>query len=640
MAMHEDGKEYDIILAGGGTAACVIAGRLALADPSLSILIIEGGKSNLDNPFVTNPAMYLTHIVPESQTALFYKANANQHLAGRETIVLTGGILGGGSSINFMMYTRAQGCDFDSWRTEGWDFKSLLPFLKKFETYHPDNPSIDKSVHGHDGPINVTRNYPVGRKAEDDMLAAAASRGEPEIVDLQDFKSCGGFTRSARYVGTDGKRQDAAHRFIHPLMASGNYPNLHLLLSTKVVRVLFDSSNRANGVECEPTASSQPVINLSKPRHSIIKARKLVIVSSGALGTPSILERSGVGNKELLERLNIPIISDLPGVGENYQDHHLMVYPYKTNLEPKETLDELWSGRLDFTQAVEEKNPILGWNGVDAAAKVRPSDAEVSALGAEFQTLWDRDFASKPERPLMLMATIGAFLGDSSILPPSETQQYICVGNYTAYPYSRGSIHIVSPSANVPASFNTGFFSHPADVTKQIWAYKKQREIYRRTNAYQGELALGHPQFAADSKAALSDGPIKQGGFKDMEERKAIPEIEYSEEDDKVIEQWIRENVTTTWHSLGTCKMAPREEGGVVDPALNVYGTRALKVADLSIPPENVAANTNNTALMIGEKAADIIIHELGLGRSKEEQGQREGFPTRVGGEGLIQASL
>ena len=176
------------------------------------------------------------------------------------------------------------------------------------------------------------------------------------------------------------------------------------------------------------------------------------------------------------------------------------------------------------------------------------------------------------------------FLGDHSILPPSKTQQYVSIGTITAYPYSRGSIHIVSPSITVPASFDAGFLSHPADVSKLLWAYKKQRELYRRTNAYQGELAFGHPQFAADSKAAIHDGPLKDGGFKNVDERKALQEIEYSEEDDKVIEQWIRENVNTTWHSLGTCKMAPREESGVVDPSLNVYGTEGLKVAGKMLP--------------------------------------------------------
>lgn len=170
-----------------------------------------------------------------------------------------------------------------------------------------------------------------------------------------------------------------------------------------------------------------------------------------------------------------------------------------------------------------------------------------------------------------------SFLGDHSILPEPH-KQYTTIGAYTAYPYARGDIHIVSKSVSTPASFNTGFMGHEVDLKKQLWAYKKQREIYRRTNAYQGELELGHPKFPKGSKAALVDGG-KEGGFQSLEERKAMKYIEYSAEDDKAIEDWIRQNVNTTWHSMGTCKMAPKDEGGVVDKNLNVYGTKGLKLA-------------------------------------------------------------
>ena len=108
MSTYVDGKEYDIVFAGGGTAACVAAGRIAVADPSLSILIIEGGKNNLNDPSITNPALYLTHLAPNSQTAIFYKGNKEKGLNDREPIVPSGGVLGGGSSINFMMYTRGR----------------------------------------------------------------------------------------------------------------------------------------------------------------------------------------------------------------------------------------------------------------------------------------------------------------------------------------------------------------------------------------------------------------------------------------------------------------------------------------------------------------------------------------------------
>ncbi|MCJ1335847.1 hypothetical protein MMC09_001121 [Bachmanniomyces sp. S44760] len=632
--MHENGEqmEYDIVIAGGGTAACVIAGRLARADPDLSILIIEGGKNNLDDPTVRNPAIYLSHLAPTSQTALFYKANVSQHLGGREAIVPCGGILGGGSSINFMMYTRGQACDYDSWNTKGWGYENLLPYMKKLETYDVDDPEADKSVHGYDGPIHVSRGTHAPKGPEDDFLASAKALGIPEITDLQDFKSCEGFSRWAKYISRDGLRQDAAHTYIHPLMSSGAAPNLHLQLESKVIRILFDSSKRATGVEFQHTGSYAPSISLSKPTTKQARARKMVIIASGALGTPSILERSGVGNKDLLQKLDIPIISDLPGVGENYQDHHLILYPYKTSLRPDETIDGILSGKVDFAKAVESKDKMLGWNAIDMCSKLRLSDPEVQSLGPEFSSLWGRDFAHQPSKPFMLMGVISSFLGDHSTLPPpdeqaegstttteKESQQYATMGAYTAYPYSRGSIHITTRDLSAPASFDTGFLSDPqgADLKAQVWAYKKQRELYRRTNAYRGELALGHPEFPPGSNAALHTGALSSAGgkgFKTISDRKAIPPIEYSAADDHAIESHVRNNLNTTWHSMGTCKMAPREQGGVVDPLLNVYGTQGLKLADLSIAPENVGANTNNTALLVGEKAADVILGELGVG--------------------------
>ena len=176
---------------------------------------------------------------------------------------------------------------------------------------------------------------------------------------------------------------------------------------------------------------------------------------------------------------------------------------------------------------------------------------------------------------------------------------------FTGYPYSRGSIHITGPELDDKLNFTTGFFSDAqgVDIKKHVWAYKKQREIFRRMKTFRGELPGGHPNFAPNSSAVLVNNR-STGDIKD---------IIYSVEDDKVIEDWLRGHVETTWHSMGTCKMAPREEGGVVDQRLNVYGVEGLKVVDLSIPPRNVAANTMNTAVAIAEKAADMFIEELGL---------------------------
>lgn len=183
------------------------------------------------------------------------------------------------------------------------------------------------------------------------------------------------------------------------------------------------------------------------------------------------------------------------------------------------------------------------------------------------------------------------------------------MGNYTAYPYSRGHVHITGPDLGDRLDFDVGYFTdaHDIDLKKQIWAYKKQREIMRRTKMYRGELSLGHPKFPAGSAAACAEteSPLDAD----------IRDLTYSAADDKAIEDWLRENINTTWHSLGTAKMAPREDMGVVKPNLDVYGVQGLKIVDLSVAPENLGANTNNTAIAIGEKAAEIIKQELHLGQ-------------------------
>ncbi|PKS05176.1 hypothetical protein jhhlp_008544 [Lomentospora prolificans] len=603
--LASDIKEVDVIIAGGGTSGCIVAARLAEADPNLSILVIEGGANNRNVQSVVHPAFYLQNLQPSTKTAIFYKGNKAPQLADREPIVPSGGTLGGGSSINFMMYTRGQREDFDAWNTAGWSADELKPFLRKLETYHGPGKEED---HGSDGPINVSRGTYCAKVSEDDWISAAEKVGFPEIEDLQSLDTNNGFMRWQRYICPQGMRQDSAHRYLHPKLEDGNkYPNLHVVVQSKVVRVLLDDKNKkAVGVEYIANPEFQPqasAANFSQPHKQTVKARKLVVVSCGACGTPGVLERSGIGNPKVLEKAGVPVLVDLPGVGHDYQDHNLVLPPYRTNLSPDQTIDAILSGRVDAAELVAKKDKILGWNAIDISSKLRPTEAEAEALGPEFKAAWDRDFKNAPNRPVMLTGLVSCFLGDPTAVPAG---QYVTVGNYTAYPYSRGHIHITGPEVTDPLDFDVGFFSDKGDVDlkKQIWAYKKSREIMRRTKMYRGEVAFGHPKFPEGSKAACVELDAQLSDVKD---------IEYTAEDDKAIEQWLRENIGTTWHSLGTAKMAPREKLGVVKPNLDVYDVQALKVADLSIPPENLGANVNNTALLVGEKAASIIIGEFGL---------------------------
>ncbi|KAG8160628.1 hypothetical protein KVR01_008892 [Diaporthe batatas] len=575
-----DASEFDFVIAGGGTAGCIVAARLADASPELSILVVESGPNNRNDPDIVHPPFFHSNLKPCKHKLLYYEGKTSSHLAGRNPIVSTGGLLGGGSSVNAMMYTRAQGCDFDSWNTPGWSADDLLPFLKKLETYHGPGAS---QHHGYDGPVNVADGTYRCKRFEDDILAAAEKVGYPELTDLQDLNSNNGFSRWLRYVSPDGRRQDTAHTYLHPKLEGGKHPNLHVLVESQVLRVLFED-NTAVGIEYRPNPDFQAMMPLTMTPVRTVRARRMVIVSCGALATPLLLERSGVGDARILQRAGVPVVADLPGVGHDYQDHHLVYYPYKTDLEPEETLDGLLAGREDPQTLIDNKSMKMGWNGTDIGSKLRPTEADVTAMGPAFREAWDRDFKSVPSKPLMLTAAF-------------------------SYPYSRGHIHITGPSITDPIDFDAGILSDKSDIDlkKHVWAYKKQREIMRRTKMYRGEIASGHPRFASDSEAACDEdgsGGVGHDGAGDSR---------YTPEDDAAIEAWVRENVATTWHSLGTAKMAPVGRLGVVDEALGVHGLRGLKLADLSIVPENVGANTANTAMVIGEKAADIVIRELGL---------------------------
>lgn len=195
------------------------------------------------------------------------------------------------------------------------------------------------------------------------------------------------------------------------------------------------------------------------------------------------------------------------------------------------------------------------------------------------------------------------FPGDPSNVP---ADQYMGIATFTTHPFSRGSIHVTGPSLKDPYDFDTGFLGNKNDIDlkKHFCMYKKQREMIRRMETYAGEVADGHPSFPSGSKAvAIESKPTE------------VKNIEYTPEDDRAIEPFLKERIKTTWHSMGTCRMDSFEDGGVVDPNFNVYGVRGLKIADLSIAPSNIGSNTCIVAMAIGEKAADIIIQELEIFR-------------------------
>lgn len=499
------------------------------------------------------------------------------------------------------MYARAAASDYDDWANvygnPGWGSEDLLPLLRKAETYQPQ---IGKETHGYSGPLKVSYGGHFTNVGQQWLQVATQYDKERTVTDdPNDLHTCNAYGRWEKWIDAEtGRRSDVPHHYIY----DRGLRNLTIMTGWNVKRVFIENS-RAVGVEFVPNKQLNP--NTTQMVHTA-RARRMVVLSAGAFGSPAILERSGIGNAKLIRELGIESLVDLPGVGENYQDHIVLFTPYHV-ADEAETLDGIvrseeselnkWSA-----QWLKDGSGLMAHNGIDAGVKLRPSERELAIIGPEFRQLWSEYYANAPDKPVMWLGILAQYVGDPSTVP---ARKYCCADYFLDYPASIGYVHITSTDVDAPPDFDPKFLSCPEDLALLRWGYKHGREIIRRMPLYEGEYAPAHPAFSEESTAAcrLQRAPAAIGD----------PPIVYTPQDDLVIDKFVRENAGTTWHSLGTCAMKAREGAGVVDSRLNVYGVQGLKVADLSIAPANVSANTYSTAVLIGEKAANLIAEELNI---------------------------
>ncbi|KAK3342110.1 GMC oxidoreductase-domain-containing protein [Lasiosphaeria hispida] len=636
-------EEFDIIVCGGGSTGCVVAGRLANLDHNLKVLLIEAGESNLNNPNVFRPGVFPRNMKLDSKTASFYESKPSKHLGGRGAIVPAAHILGGGSSINFMMYTRASASDYDDFQAKGWSTKELLPLMKKNETYQ--RASHNRDTHGFEGPIKVSfgnHTYPI----KDDFLRAAESQGIPFTDDLQDLSTGHGAEHWLKWINRDtGRRSDSAHAYIHSTRAV--HSNLYLCCNTKVDKIIIEDG-RAVAVQTVPTKPMGEDLGVRT-----FRARKQIVVSCGTMSSPLVLQRSGVGDAQKLRAAGVKPVVDLPGVGLNFQDHYLHFSVYRAK-PGTETFDDFARGDPEVQKRVfDEWNTKgtgpLATNGIDAGVKIRPTEKELKEFQSwptpDFQSAWESYFKNKPDKPVMHYSVIAGYFGDHTLM---ANQSFYTMFNFLEYPFSRGSTHITSASPYAVPEFDAGFMNDHRDILPMVWGYIKSRETARRMDCYAGEVQNMHPHFDFDSEARAHDldladtnkyalqGNLTAGiqhgswtvpvpehdeqlnkGYVTSNQKAKRKELKYSSKDILAIGDWVKRHVETTWHCLGTCSMAPREgnsivKHGVLDERLNVHGVQGLKVADLSICPDNVGCNTYSTALLIGEKAAMLVAEDLG----------------------------
>ncbi|MFW7267482.1 GMC family oxidoreductase [Gluconacetobacter sp. Hr-1-5] len=533
MTGTEDFGAFDYIVIGAGSAGCVIANRLS-ADPHNKVLVLEAGGN--DNwIWIHIPVGYL-FAMGNPRADWMFKTDPEAHLGNRVLNYPRGRLLGGCSSINGMIYMRGQAADYDGWRqlgNPGWGWDDVLPYFIKAE----DNFAGASTFHGAGGPLHVDRQR-LSWTLLDAFRDAAAQAG---IAKIDDFNR--GDNEGSSYFQVTQKhgfRWSAASAYLHPAMKR---TNLRVQTGALVHRVLVENG-RAVGVR----------FSVDGTVHTV-RASSEVIVSGGAIGTPAILQRSGIGPGKRLRELGIDVVNDLPGVGENLQDHLQIRNAFKVT--GAETLNTE-AGSL-FGKAEIGLEYLLTRSGPMSMA---PSQLGVFARSGPRYERANLEYHVQP-------LSLAAFGGALDPFPAFTA----AVANVR--PESRGTVHLKSADPAMAPAIHPNYLSTEEDRRVAV-------ESVRLTRRIVGQSAMARYQ---------------------PEEFRPGPSLE----SDADLEKAVGEISTTIFHPVGTAAMGNGSQA-VVDHELRVHGIAGLRVADASIMPRITSGNTNAPTIMIGEKAATMIL--------------------------------
>ncbi len=600
--------KFDYVIVGAGSAGAVVAARLS-EDPNIRVCLLEAGGA--PPPAEMVPAA-VASLQNDPATDWMYNGDpggVGKGIVGGQMMLPRGKMLGGSSGLNYMAYVRGHPGDFDSWAAggaDGWSYEQVLPYFRKAEGF-VDSPELnaDLEVHGHDGPVGVSLRQPILNASTQFVKAAGAVGLQPGDYNGRDRLSPEGVASPFQTTTKDGRRSSTFHAYLEPAM---DRENLTIVTGALVERIVLEADGdavRATGV----------VYRTEQGALETVVAGTEVVLCAGTIGSPHLLKLSGVGARDELAAAGVECLVDLPDVGRHLKDHLHTPLMFAADGIGETMTDVAMSLGPDALRAPAGPLPADPADDVDLPEPLAAAKAEAERRIGEWFTT-GRGLASSSlydavaffstrlgdehthDAQIGFLATgytpgiwegvfrlpAAAFFDDPEAFLDPTRGQVVLLPN-PVQPHSEGSLTLVSADPAVHPRVEFNYFDDPHDVVVMIAVMRRALEIAK---AWPGG-GLGEP--VIPPHLAQAHGHVAG-----------------ADPSDALLEDLARHYALTVYHATSTCRI-----GDVVDPNLRVLGINGLRVADASVMPNVVSGNTNAAAIMIGEKAAELIAMDNGV---------------------------
>ncbi|THV01184.1 alcohol oxidase [Dendrothele bispora CBS 962.96] len=592
-------KSFDYIIVGGGTTGLTIATRLS-ENPGISVLVLEAGAANFDHPLITKSSQHGFHFGNPDLDWCF-QTTPQKHGLDVTYNWNRGKTLGGSSSINFQLWVHPPKADVDNWErlgNPGWNWDM-------FERYSNKVYNVDKSKLQVEGwkIWDATKSYGTGNvkvslpnviDSDVKFRESLIKMGIPKAPAPYHGNPNGAYINIGTYDPVDHSRVDATKAYLRPNLLR---PNLVVLASALVHNIIFESAETSGDGDLVATGVQFSCINNKTCQTAY--AHKEVVICAGAIKSPQILELSGIGQANVVKQIGIPLRIELPGVGENVQEHQVVGVAYELKEDcPDMTFDILrdekeyvnqgklfMQGKGVHTIGITNLTyaPLSAFSGLDRAKALYSTQKRKieecinkgiypPGLEEQYNLLLDLLDPEKGNPDVELVGFPGYI---SFPRPPIPGKKYYTLCAVLNHNFSRGTIHATSSNPYANPEMDPHYFENDIETQSLVETVKWLRRLAQTM-------------------------PLKENLD---HEHNPGPEVQTDEQ----LEEWVKKGSITVFHTIGSCSMLPRDKNGVVDSDLKVYGTKNVRVADLSVVPLHIACHTQSAAYVIAERAADII---------------------------------